>query len=348
MIGRGQERRRRDVGDRNQVLLQPRRVGLLARQLLLQLVVRDDPALRRVDQEDAARVQPLLDHDVGGRDVEHADFRRHHDEIVLGDVVARRPQAVAVEHGADHRAVGERQRRGAVPRLHQRGVVLVEGAQRRVHGIVVLPRLRDHHQDGVRQRPAGHHQQLEHVVEDRAVAAPLADDRHDLLQILTEQIGLEQRLARLHPVDVAAQRVDLAVVRDEAVGMGQRPRRERVGAEALVHQGQRRVERRIAEIGEHAPHLAGGQHALVDQRPRRQADDVEELPLGDLERVNGVLDALADHEQLALERRVALARNRRRGQSGTAADERPAGTPAGPPPRSDRARCCRSAPRASR
>ena len=34
-----------------------------------------------------------------------------------------------------------------------------------------------------------------------------------------------------------------------------------------------------------------------------------------------MLDALADHEQLALERRVALARNRRRGQSGTAADE---------------------------
>ena len=143
----------------------------------------------------------------------------------------------------------------------------------------------------------------------------------DLLQILAEQIGLEQRLARLHPVDVAAQRVDLAVVRDEAVGMGQRPRRERVGAEALVHQRQRRLERRIAEIGEHAPDLLGGQHALVDQRPRRQADDVEELPLGDLERVNGVLDALADHEQLALERRVALARNRRRGQSGTAADE---------------------------
>ena len=29
-------------------------------------------------------------------------------------------------------------------------------------------------------------------------------------------VGLEQRLARVHPVDVAAQRVDLAVVRDDS------------------------------------------------------------------------------------------------------------------------------------
>ena len=54
-----------------------------------------------------------------GRDVEHADLGRHDDQVVLGDVVARRAQAVAVEHGADADAVGERDRRRAVPRLHQ-------------------------------------------------------------------------------------------------------------------------------------------------------------------------------------------------------------------------------------
>ena len=86
-------------------------------------------AARRVDEEDAARVQPLLEHDVLGRNVEHADLRRHDDQVVLGDVVARRTQAVAIEHGADHRAVGERDRRRAVPRLHQRRVVLVERLQ---------------------------------------------------------------------------------------------------------------------------------------------------------------------------------------------------------------------------
>ena len=74
----------------------------------------------------AARMEPLLDQHVLGRDVEHADFGRHDDEVVLGHVVARRTQPVAIEHRADDGAVGERDRRRAVPRLHQRRVVLVE------------------------------------------------------------------------------------------------------------------------------------------------------------------------------------------------------------------------------
>ena len=81
--------------------------------------------------------------DVLGRNVEHADFGGHDDQVVLGDVVARRAQAVAVEHRADDRAVGERDRRRAVPRLHQAGVIFVERLQVRVHQLVVLPRLRE-------------------------------------------------------------------------------------------------------------------------------------------------------------------------------------------------------------
>ncbi len=186
-------------------------------------------------------MQPLLEHDVFGRNVEHADFRRHDDQVVLGDVVARRTQAVAIEHRADHRAVGERDRRRAVPRLHQRRVVLVERLQLLRHRLVVLPRLGDHHQDRVRQRSPGHDEELEHVVEGRRVAAAFADDRQDLLQVVAEQARLEQPFARAHPVDVAGERVDLAVVRDEAVRMRERPRRERVGAEPLVHERQRRL-----------------------------------------------------------------------------------------------------------
>ena len=156
-------------------------VGLRGRELALHFFVRHDPAARRVDEEDASRVQALLEHDVLGRDVEHADLGRHDDEVVLRDVVARRTQAVAVEHRADDRAVGERDRRRAVPRLHQRRVVFVERLQLRRHRLVVLPRLGNHHQDRVRQRSPGHHEELEHVVERRRVAAAFADDRQDLL-----------------------------------------------------------------------------------------------------------------------------------------------------------------------
>ena len=48
--------------------------------------------------------------------------------IIVGDAEAGGPQAVAVEGRADLAAVGEGDGGGAVPGLHQRGVVFVEGA----------------------------------------------------------------------------------------------------------------------------------------------------------------------------------------------------------------------------
>ena len=183
---RRQVRRRIELFDVDEVR-QPVLVGLRRRQLPLHLVVRHDPSARRIDQEDPAGMQPFLQDDVLRRDVQHADLGGHDDEVVLGHVVARRPQAVAIENRADHRAVRERDRRRAVPRLHQRRVILVERAELGRHRRVVLPRLRDHHQDRVRQRPPGHHQELEDVVEGRGVAAAFADDRQDLLQVVAEQ-----------------------------------------------------------------------------------------------------------------------------------------------------------------
>jgi hypothetical protein len=41
------------------------------------------------------------------RDRQHAGFGRHDDAVVVGDEVARRTQAVAVERRADLAAVGE-------------------------------------------------------------------------------------------------------------------------------------------------------------------------------------------------------------------------------------------------
>ncbi len=93
----------------------------------------------------------------------------------------------------------------------------------------------------------------------------------------------------------------------EPVGVSQRPRRERVGAEALVHQGERGRQVGPREIREHRPELPRRQHPLVGQRIRRQADDVEEAAREriDLERVDSLLDPLADHVQLALRLRAS-------------------------------------------
>jgi hypothetical protein len=78
--------------------------------------------------------------------------------------------------------------------------------------------LRDHHHHRVRERAAREHEQLEDVVERRGIRAALADDRDDLVEVAPEQRGGELRLARPHPVLVAHERVDLAVVGDHAVG----------------------------------------------------------------------------------------------------------------------------------
>ena len=139
-------------------------------ELGLDLVVLDDAAGVGVDEEHLARAQAALAHDLARVDVEHADLAGEHDEAVVGDEVAAGAQAVAVEGRADERAVGEDERGRAVPRLHEHRVVLVEVAARRVDVDLVLPGLRHHHHDRVRQRAADEGQQLDDLVERGRVA----------------------------------------------------------------------------------------------------------------------------------------------------------------------------------
>ena len=65
--------------------VEPLLIRVLGGEFGLDLLVVDDAALRGVDQEHAAGLQPhLLDH--GGRvEVEHAGLGRHHDQTVVGD-----------------------------------------------------------------------------------------------------------------------------------------------------------------------------------------------------------------------------------------------------------------------
>ena len=284
-----------------QMLVQPLPVGALAGHRLLDLLVLDDPALGGIDEEHPAGLQATLAQDVGGRNIQHAGLRGHHHQVVLGHVVARRAQTVAVEHRADHLAIGEGDRRRAVPGLHQAGVVLVEGPQPVIHPGMVRPGLRDHHHHRVRQGASGQHQQFEHVVEHRGVAAIGIDDGRYGRHVLAEQLGFEQRLPGMHPVDVAAERVDLAVVGQIAVGMRPVPAREGVGAEARVHHRECRLHRGIEQVGVVLGELLGEQHALVDQRLAGQAADVPEIGTVNGRGADLAVGALADDVQLALE-----------------------------------------------
>ena len=331
VVGMDGANRRRKILDPEHRGAQPLAVRRLAGDALLDLLVGDDALLGGIHQEQPPGLQPALLQHLVGRDVEDADLGRHHHEVVVGHVVAGGAQAVPIEHRADANAVGEGDRRRAVPGFHQARVELVEGLPLRAHGLVARPGLRDHHHDRVRQLAPGERQQLEDVVEHRRVGALGVDDGEDLQQILAEQLRAHHRLARVHPVDVAPQRVDLAIVRDVAVRVRASPGGEGVGGETRVHHADGGHDRGVLQVEIEPPQLAGVQHPLVDDRLVAQAGDVEVAAAGDRRPRDLLLHQPADHVQLALERGVIcdvlastdedlpddrLARLRRRAQGG--------------------------------
>ena len=91
VIGAQHVRRRGQVVQPYQRLAQPFAVRLLARDALFQFLVGNDAPFGGIDEEDASRLQPPLAHHLRGRDIEDADFGRHHDQVVARNIITRRP-----------------------------------------------------------------------------------------------------------------------------------------------------------------------------------------------------------------------------------------------------------------
>ncbi len=288
--------------------VEPLAIGMALGELRLDLVVGNEAALFEVDQQHLAGLQPPLGDDVLLGDLQHAHFGGHHDAVVAGHEIARRAQAVAVERGADLAAVGEGDRGGAVPRLHHRGVIFVERAALFIHQGIAGPGFRNHHHDGVRQRVAALHQEFERVVEAGGVGLPLIGDRPQPGDVLAVKLRMHRGLAGRHPVDVAAQRVDLAIMGDHPVRMRQRPGREGVGREALMHQRQRALEIGLAQVGIVLAELVGEEHALVDHGAARHRHRVIAGQAAVAALIDRLRDRLAQDVELALEFVVGLDR----------------------------------------
>jgi hypothetical protein len=279
----------------------PLAIRLRGGERALQLVVVDDASGFEIDEQHLARLQPPLLDDLRLRNVEHADFRRHDDVVVVGDDKARGTQSVAVERRADLASIGEGHRGRPVPRLHQRRMVFVECAPVFVHQRIAGPGFGNHQHHRVRQRVAAHREQFERVVERRGIRLAFVDQRPELRQVVAEHLRSDRAFTRTNPVEVAAQCVDLAVVADEAERMREVPRRKRVRRKALVHHRERGHHRRVVQVDVVLAHLVREQHSLVDDRARRERRHVELLAMAQVERLDRVARALADHVQLALE-----------------------------------------------
>ena len=303
-----------DVGTLRQVVevellgVQPLLVGVRGGQFSLDLLIGDDAALGGIDQEHPAGLQAqALDH--GGRvEVEHAGFRRHHDQAVVGDPDARGAQSVAVEDRTHHGAVGEAHRCRAVPRFHQCGVICVERSSGRIHRLVALPGLRDHHQDGVRQAAPAEVQQFEHLVEAGTVGGSGGAHREDLLEVGAEHVGVDQRLAGAHPILIAGHGVDLTVVGDPPEWVRERPRREGVGGEPRVHDSQCAGDPLVLQVEVEGLELRGGEHPLVDEGLAGKAWKIDGFAsravLAGTLGSQLMLGALSDHERTAFQLHV--------------------------------------------
>ncbi len=194
-------------------------------------------------------LEAVVHDDVGRVELEHAGLGSEHEQAVARDLVAAGPQAVAVERRAGLASVAERDGGGPVPRLEHAGVELVERAQVVRHRRGLAPGGGDQHRQRVGGRATGEHEQLEGGVERGRVAPAIVDQREQLGEVVAELGGAQLRLARVHPLPVAAHGVDLAVVREVVERVREIPRAERVGGEARVHERHRRLDLGLAQVG---------------------------------------------------------------------------------------------------
>lgn len=268
-----------DVVERERLLGDPVAERLELRHASAQLVVIRHARLRKVDFDHLTRTEQARGEHVCRIDLDGADLRGEQEAIVSGHVVACGAQAVAVEGGAEGPSVGECDGGGAVPGLHEHGLICIVGAPLGRERLVVIPGLGYEHGYRAGEGPAVHDQEFKDVVEDGRVGALSIDDGQHAVEIMLEHGGVQVGFARANPVDVALQGVDLTIVDDEAIGVGAFPAGRGVGRVTGVDERDGGFDGGVVEVGVEAPHLGGDEHALVHDGPCAHGADVEDLPI---------------------------------------------------------------------
>ena len=225
----------RQIGEVDQIPIQPFAVGLAAGVLRFQVLIVHQLALHRVHQQHLAGTQAVLADDMLLRDVQNAHLAGKDQPSVVGDVIAAGAQTVAVKDSTHHVAVAEQNGRGAVPGLQHGGIILVKVLLLLIHVPVVAPRLRDgdHHRQG--QIHAVHDHEFQGVVQHGGVGAALVDNGQHLGHVVLQKAAGNGLLPGKHGVHISPDGVDLAVVENEPVGVRPVPAGGGVGGETAVN-----------------------------------------------------------------------------------------------------------------
>ncbi|MBS1270021.1 MAG: hypothetical protein MAG794_00973 [Gammaproteobacteria bacterium] len=254
--------------------LQPLLVGLPLFQTFVNPFRRQELAVACIHRDHLSGPQAPFGLYVGGVVVMDAGFRSQGDHPVVGDGVAGRPQAIAVQNTGRESSVGHDDTGGAVPGLHMHRIELVKRPQIRIDTVEVLPGRRHHHPGRQEYIHAAHHQNFEHVVDAGGIRIVPGYQRPDGVYVRDER-RVELVAAGVRPVAVALNGIDLSVVGQESKRLGEPPLRQGVGGKALMEYAQRRFQSRVGEIRVQHGQQAGHDQPFVQNQPRRQAVDVK-------------------------------------------------------------------------
>ena len=111
----------------NHGLVHPLAVRVLSSDTFLDLVIGDDALGLKVNKEHLSGLKAVLDLDIFILQLgEYTNLGGKDDNIVLGYVVTRGTEAIAIQRSADVTTVSEGNHGRSIPRLHEARVVLVE------------------------------------------------------------------------------------------------------------------------------------------------------------------------------------------------------------------------------
>ena len=117
-------------------------------------------------------------------------------------------------------------------------------------------------------------QHIQHIVEAGGVGAGAVYQRCDRLDI-RQTVGLKPCGARIGPVAIALDGIDLAIVCQQTKGLGQGPARHGIGGKALVKHADGGLQPLIIQIQIKARQIHRHHQALVGNNPPGEAADIE-------------------------------------------------------------------------
>ena len=105
------------------------------------------------------------------------------DELIFGDHIACRTQAITVEVTGGEATIGHHDARRAVPRFHMHGVKVKERAQLGIHIRVILPGWRNQQAHCANDVHPARQQQLQHVIHRAGVRAGFVNERRGVVEV---------------------------------------------------------------------------------------------------------------------------------------------------------------------